>query len=474
MSKDKKRKSGDGTVRERKDGRWEGRIVIGYDVKGLPKTKNVLGKTKAECEKKLIALKAEIGSEKEAVSSDMEFGAWMDVWYQNYMKSTLKEHTQATYEARIYKQIIPKIGKIPLSKMTSGTLDKFYAHLKKNGRLTHEEIYGDGIANSTIRSIHAHCRAALEKAKNEGLIRKNPGDHCTLPPKKNTEIEVLTPEEMQRLLIQAREDGFYEMFLLDISTGLRRGELLALQWDDIDFKKRELKVCKQVRYANKTLHITTPKTKAANRTLVLPEPLVEVLREYKQRVNSKWLFPSPVKDEDVPRDPTACRKSLEKILERAQCKHVSFHALRHTFATQSLRYGMDIKTLASVIGHESVETTLNVYSHITDEGMKSAARTIDKTLSSAMGAPESVEAYDVDRDKPEKPTVPVFEPYKGKKRKPGKGYVKQLSKNCWQGRYTPTVNGKRISRNVYAPTEDECEAKLESLIIEMKAELGIA
>jgi hypothetical protein len=135
---------------------------------------------------------------------------------------------------------------------------------------------------------------------------------------------------------------------------------------------------------------------------------------------------------------------------------------------------MDIKTLASVIGHESVETTLNVYSHITDEGMKSAARTIDKTLSSAMGAPESVEAYDVDRDKPEKPTVPAFEPYKGKKRKPGKGYVKQLSKNCWQGRYTPTVNGKRISRNVDAPTEAECEAKLESLIIEMKAELGIA
>ena len=119
-------------------------------------------------------------------------------------------------------------------------------------------------------------------------------------------------------------------------------------------------------------------------------------------------------------------------------------------------------------------TTLNVYSHVTDEGMKSAARTIDKTLSSAMGAPESVGDYDVDRDKPEKPTVPAFEPYKGKKRKPGKGYVKQLSKNCWQGRYTPTVNGKRISRNVYAPTEAECEAKLESLIIAMKAELGIA
>jgi hypothetical protein len=279
---------------------------------------------------------------------------------------------------------------------------------------------------------------------------------------------------MQRFLIQAKYDGYYEIFMLDLATGLRRGELLGLQWDDVDFKKGELKVSKQVRYVNKTLKITEPKSEASNRTLVLPKELLEILKEYKQRVKSKWLFPSPVKDEDVPRDPTACRKSLEKILERAQCKHVSFHALRHTFATQSLRYGMDIKTLASVIGHESVETTLNVYSHITDEGMKSAARTIDKTLSSAMGAPESVEAYDVDRDKPEKPTVPAFEPYKGKKRKPGKGYVKQLSKNCWQGRYTPSVYGKRISRNVYAPTEADCEAKLEELIIVMKEELGIA
>ena len=230
-----------------------------------------------------------------------------------------------------------------------------------------------------------------------------------------------------------------------------------------------------MRYDKKVLKITEPKTKAANRTIVLPKELIEVLKEYRKTVNSKWLFPSPVKNEDVPRDPTACRKSLSKILERAGCKHVPFHALRHTFATQSLRYGMDIKTLASVIGHESVETTLNVYSHVTDEGMRTAAKTINRALSSVVGAPESARNDDDDNDgKPEKPPVEIFEPYKGKKRKPGTGYVKQLSAKCWQGRYTPTIGGKRISENVYGATEVECEAKLAELITRMKAEYGLA
>ena len=172
---------------------------------------------------------------------------------------------------------------------------------------------------------------------------------------------MLTVEEMQRLLIQAKEEGFYEMFLLDLSTGLRRGELLALMWDDINLETGELKVNKQVRYFNKELHIMPPKTKAAYRTIILPLPLIEMLKEYRKKVRSKWLFPSPYKrEQDLPRDSCACRKKLSQILEHAGCKQVPFHALRHTFATQALRYGMDVKTLACTIGHESVETTVNV------------------------------------------------------------------------------------------------------------------
>lgn len=466
----------------RKDGRWEGRIVIGYDEKNLPKTKNVTAKTKAECLEKLEKLKAVGSTAIRKCTPAMTFGEWMDFWYQTYCKNTLKEHTQETYEQRIYKQIIPKIGNVPLNQLNAGTLEKFYAQLKANGRLVKREIYGTGLSNSVIRSIHAHCRAALEKAVAEKLIRQNPAIGCKLPPKKTPEVKILTPEAMQKLLYQAQIEGFYEMFMLDLATGLRRGEIVGLQWKDIDFETGTLSVTKQVRYVKKELVIEPPKTKASERTIILSPPVLEMLTEYRKMVNSIWLFPSPVKEEDVPRDPSACRKALARILKHAGCEHVPFHAMRHTFASNAFHYGMDVKTLASTIGHESVETTLNVYAHSSEQMKRDAARKIDEAIGTVLGA----DVIDSDAscgdgngtaeepvDGADQPKTTVFEPYKGKKRKPGTGYVKQLSANCWQGRYTPTVNGKRIARNVYAPTEDECEVKLAELIKEMKAEFGI-
>ena len=478
----KRRKSGEGTVRERKDGRWEGRIVVSYDEKGLPKTKNVTAKTKTECLEKLEKLKAEVGATVKKCTPDMTFGEWMDFWYQTYCKNTLKEYTQETYEQRIYKQIIPKIGHHPLNKVTTGTLEKFYAHLKADGRLTRRERFGPGLANSVIRSIHAHCRAALEKAVAEKLIYQNPAIGCKLPPKKSAEVKILTPEAMQKLLYQAQIEGFYEMFMLDLATGLRRGEVLGLQWKDIDFERGTLSVTKQVRYVKGELKIVPPKTKASNRSIILPPPILEMLAEYRKTVNSMWLFPSPVKKEDVPREPSSCRKALARILKRAGCEHVPFHAMRHTFASNAFHYGMDVKTLASTIGHESVETTLNVYAHSSEQMKREAARTSDKAIGATLGADTSEYhapcAMDADNaeehtDGADQPKTPKFEPYKPKYRKRGTGSVHQVSKNVWEGRYSPIVNGKRIARNIYADSEEECEKKLEALIKEMKAEFGI-
>ena len=356
----KRRKAGEGSLSKRKDGRWEARVVVSYDEKGLPKTKNVTAKTKIECLEKLERLKAELGAVTKKTTSTMSFGEWMDFWYQTYCKNTLKESTQATYEQRIYKQIIPKIGHHPLNQITTGLLEKYYAQLKANGRLVRRDIYGPGLANSVIRSIHAHCRAALDKAVAEKLIRQNPAIGCKLPSKKSAEIKILTPEAMQKLLFQAQKEDFYEMFVLDLATGLRRGEVVGLQWKDVDFEKGTLSITKQIRYVKGKLVIAPPKTKASERTIILPPPILEMLAEYQNTVNSVWLFPSPVKDEDVPRDPSACRKALARILKRAECEHVPFHAMRHTFASNAFHYGMDVKTLASTIGHESVETTVNV------------------------------------------------------------------------------------------------------------------
>ena len=159
----------------------------------------------------------------------MPFGEWIDLWYKTWSKPALRPTTQYCYEDRIYKHIIPGIGTIPLNKLQQSDLQQFYAELKKNGRLRWQEHYGPGLSDRMVRSCHGTCRTALEKAVNEKLIPFNPAIGCKLPPKKAGEMQVLTHEEMQRFLIQVKENDFYELALLELATGMRRGEICALK-----------------------------------------------------------------------------------------------------------------------------------------------------------------------------------------------------------------------------------------------------
>ena len=458
----RKRKAGDGTVRQRKDGRWEGRIVIGYDDNGYPKTKNVLAKTKKECVEKLQKLKAECGGLKpEKVRPEMAFGDWLTYWYENHSKPKIRPTTQETYESRIRLHIIPEIGNIPLNKLTQNDLQQFYGRLKKSGRKRFTDKYGEGLSDRMVRMCHATCRSALEKAVQDGLIRVNPAIGCKLPPKKAREMQVLTREELQRFLIQAKFEGYYEVFLLDLATGLRRGELMALQWDDLNFKTGVLNVNKQVYDVRGQLQISTPKTKNSVRKLVLPPAVVAVLREYKETVDSRWMFPSPVK-EDCPITPGVVRRRLQLILEHAGCKHVRFHDLRHTFATLALENGMDVKTLSAMLGHVSAATTLDIYTHITDDMQRAAAASIGRSIGKAEPREET---------EPERKGIVDFQPYVGKKRKPGTGCVTEINDHLFEGRYSPVwPDGTQHSRNVYARTREECEEKLKALITEMNEE----
>ena len=375
----KKRKNGEGTLRLRKDGRWEGRIVVGYNKKSLPITKCVTAKTKTECSTKLEALKEQYGRSSDKIKPDMTFGDWIDFWYQTYCRHTLRITTRTDYENRIYNHIIPEIGKIPLNRLSQSDLQQFYAKEKTDGRKLHAKTYGKGLSDRTIRGIHANCRTALQRAVQEGLIRTNPAVGCKLPPKKAWEMQVLTQNGIIRFLHQAKEEGCYELFLLELGTGMRRGEILALKWSDLNFQTGELQIVRQACAVNGKIEISVPKTKSSIRTVVLPPSLVEVLKKYRKTVNSWWMFPSPT-DTGRPRNPSSVRTRLQLILERAGCKKVRFHDLRHTFATMALENGMDVKTLSATIGHVSAATTLDIYSHMTDTMQMQAAVNIDRKI----------------------------------------------------------------------------------------------
>ena len=459
------RKQGEGSLFQRKDGRWEGRVMIGYNENGNPKTKSVFAHTKGECEEKLERLKAECGRRNDRMKPDMNFGDWMDLWYQYFCKPRLRITTQACYEGRIYTHIIPEIGHIPLNKLTQNDLQQFYARIKRTGRKKNVEKKGTALSDRSVRSCHAACRSALEKAVEEGLIQRNPSIGCKLPPKKGAEMKILTQAEITRLLIQADYEGYYEMFLLELTTGMRRGELLGLKWQDLNTDTGELKIVRQLT----TKGISTPKTKSSIRSIFLPKDMVELLIELKKSTKSEWMFPSPVKNGE-PRHPSSITKKFRIMLERANCKHIRFHDLRHTFATMALENGIDIKTLSSMIGHVSSETTLNIYSHVTDTMRVQASVKIDREIGGT-----SAKMPEFEEKEPEvesTPTNEIFEPSKPKHRKNGTGCITMINDHLYEGRYTPCLNGKRISKNVYAKTREECEQKLAELIVQMKAEIA--
>ena len=200
---------------------------------------------------------------------------------------------------------------------------------------------------------------------------------------------------------------------------------------------------------------------------------MELLRQRKKRAVSQWIFPQPVSPE-LPMNPDSAYRRLKVLLKQAGLPDIRFHDLRHTFATLALQGGMDIKTLSAMLGHVSAATTLDIYTHISDDMQRQAAANIDRGIGKA-APPESSSkpGQDTAPGQNEKSGMTDFQPVARKQRRPGTGCITQKGPNLWEGRYSPTwIDGKKHARNVYAHTREECEEKLKALIIEMKTELA--
>ena len=172
------------------------------------------------------------------------------------------------------------------------------------------------------------------------------------------------------------------MYYVELATGLRRGELLDLKWEDIDFEHRNLRVKRQIARINGEVVEAPLKTKNAYRTLPLAEDTIQVLKQQKKKVGSSpWVFPSPT---GGPISPDSVLHMLHRVLKRAGLPRVRFHNLRHTFATLALQNGVDIKTVSGMLGHFSAGFTLDTYAHVTTAAQKEAARTMEKVLTAAL------------------------------------------------------------------------------------------
>ena len=335
----KKRANGEGNIRKRKDGRWEGRYTAGYDEKtGKRLIKNVLGKTQAEVKEKLAKAVAEAETVDVCRADEYTLGTWLQTWYELYAKPHLRFSTAEYYRRGIELHITPRIGDIPLKKLTGRDLQWLYKDLQEHGRLREAQKGNQpGLSNSTIRGVHTMLHNALDRAVKERLIVRNPADDCIPPKIPKHEMKILPPDQIKSYLTAAEQRGVLPMFYLELISGLRKGELVALQWSDLDIENKTISVSKQAGRNNAgEPDITRPKTENSIRKISIPQEAVDLLvTEHQKHPGSPWMFPSPKTGEMY--HPDSVVNIHKKILKDAGLEHLRFHDLRHPYVKHTTK-----------------------------------------------------------------------------------------------------------------------------------------
>lgn len=311
---------------------------------------------------------------------------WLNIWYNSYVVNNVKVSTRVSYEGIIKNHLVPHIGNIKLINLRKVQIEEMYNKLLLN---TDSK---KGLAISTVENIHLVLHKALQEALEREYIIKNPASIAKVPTLKSQnvkkeEIEIYCKAEQSKLIEVAKQDNIYGIVVIfALYTGMRKGEILGLQWNDIDFNKKTIRINKQLRrvknyddYDNKkTILGLEYNTKTENSTRVVPmlNILEKHLKQHLQmQIYYKNLFGANYnnnnmvfcKEDGSFLDPDTVLAKYQKLAEKANIKKCTFHALRHTFATRALESKMPIKVLSSILGHSKVEFTLEVYTHVLDE-----------------------------------------------------------------------------------------------------------
>ena len=376
----KRRPSGDGMVRKREDGRWEGRIVVGHKENGEPIFHYISAKTQKALLEKLHRSMEEYDGAELTEQSRITLGEWLDIWLEECAALSVRPSTLKGYRGYVEKNIKPYLGDKQICKVTTADIQSLYRKLQKEGGTS-----GGPLAGTSVRRIHNVLHQALDVAVNRHLMVKNPSNDVTLPKKESTVKTILNDAQLERFMDAIKADEhWHDFFYLEITTGLRRGELCGLMWSDFDEKKGTLSI-------RRTLHakegggyyVGDTKTGTGRRTIKLPPSTVQLLSERKKRSISQWLFPNPIHPED-PVMPNSGYERMKKLMADAGLPNIRFHDLRHTFATHALTSGVDAKTLSGILGHTKTSFTLDTYTHVTGDMHQRASEIVGSFMEDFM------------------------------------------------------------------------------------------
>lgn len=338
----------------------------------------VYGTSKRDVRERLLALQLEMQQKHLRIERVPTLGEFLEYWLTQSVKPRLRPLTHAGYQVNVRKHITPTLGTIKLDRLTPQHVQEMLT-----------ERLAAGLSPKTIRYVHQVLRSALGVAKRWELVDRNVATLVDPPRAKRAQIRPLEPVDARRFLESVRGDRLEALYSVALALGLRQGEALGLRWQDIDLEAGVLKVRNQLQRIDTKLILVEPKTDRSRRTLVVPQSIVERLREHAKRqlaeklwAGSRWVendlvFPNRYGG------PLQARRVIDefhKALDKAGLPRIRFHDLRHSCATLLLVQGVSPRVVMDILGHSEIAMTMNTYSHVVPELQRDAAERMESVL----------------------------------------------------------------------------------------------
>jgi integrase len=380
---DRRRKRGqrEGTIRKRGDGRWEGRIALGWQ-NGKRRLAYFYGRTRDDVQQLIIKALHDRSQGLPVVADKQTVAGFLAHWLEHTTKPTVRPRTYQSYELLARLHILPDLGNVPLVKLTPEHVEGLLARKLKAG-----------LASQTVRHVRTVLRRALAQALKRGNVVRNVATMVD-PPRleRRRQGHVLDAEQARTLLAAADGDRLMAPLLtLALTLGARRGELLGLRWSDLDVETGRVSIQQSVqRYTGTGLQATDPKTERSRRTLNLPQACTRVLRTWRAHqaqerlaAGPEWrdlgyIFTTPL---GTPVDPRNLHRKFKSLIGAAGLPPATrFHDLRHACATYLLSQGIALRTISDLLGHSSISVTSDVYAHVAPELLEDAANMMDRLI----------------------------------------------------------------------------------------------
>jgi integrase len=393
-----------GHIRPQGDGSWEIKFDLGRDpLTGRRTTKYVTFRgTKRKAQEELTRLLGQRNEGSYIEPTKMTMAQYLHHWLEADIDRRVAARTAARYRGIVEKNIIPRLGQVPVRKLTAVHIEAFEAELQRDGWVKAQAKQkikeGEdapvqekrGLSSQTVLHVHRVLSQALGHAVRLGVLFKNPARQVKPPRPPSREIKILDKNEIASLINAAKEAGLYVAVLAAVTTGMRRGELLALRWSDIDLNAASLTVNQSLERIKGKFEFKSPKTKTSRRTISLPAITVEALREhYKAQLEERFklglgrdprglVFSRP--DGPQPMDADTLTKSFRRLVAATKVTPITFHGLRHTHISHLLMEGVHVKVVSERAGHANVNTTLAVYAAYIPNMQADAALRVDAWL----------------------------------------------------------------------------------------------